>query len=214
MDEPVQIFERDNYYTADSLAAETLKTVLEDFELDTTPRLIYATTGSGKSEAAFAWATFELRRIEANRRALTEVWGKESARARRKRNKSFQRLLYEITVEDSEEEKGSAYERLKGAAERMRSAPTSAERRLAARDFLSALAEVVASVLRFLTRLLMVLLSRLMGRSSAIDLPIWKPDPIDTLPQVTPRGPNSALPVMTYRGGHRRSTLGSVVLAA
>ncbi|MEU4349713.1 hypothetical protein [Streptomyces sp. NPDC023838] len=68
-------------------------------------------------------------------------------------------------------------------------------------------------VLLLLSRLL-DLLSRLLDRAAANDGPVWTPVPIDTSPQVTPRGPNSAFPVNINRGGHHRSTLGSVVLAA
>lgn len=108
----------------------------------------------------------------------------------------------------------NARARLKSAVENLRAASTVAERRIAARDFLSALGELIACLLRFLVRVLLLLLSRLLGRSAADDMPVWKPEPIDTSPQITPRGPNDAFPVYTHWGGFHRSALGSAVLAA
>lgn len=106
-------------------------------------------------------------------------------------------------------------QRLRAASQRLREA-TKAEDdpRTAAREFLAALAELIACLLRFLVRMLILLLSRLLGRAAADDVPVWKPDPIDTTPQITPRGPNPIFPVFLHRGGFRRSALGSVVLAA
>ncbi|WP_329371838.1 hypothetical protein [Streptomyces sp. NBC_01483] len=103
--------------------------------------------------------------------------------------------------------------RLRGAVENLRSAASATERRTAARDFLAALAELIACLLRFLMRVLILLLSRLLDRAATDDAPVWKPEPIDTSPQITPRGPNSAFPVTIHRGGHHSSALGSAVLA-
>ncbi|MFE1299097.1 hypothetical protein [Streptomyces sp. NPDC058731] len=108
----------------------------------------------------------------------------------------------------------NARARLRSAVENLRAASTVAERRTAARDFLSALAELIGCLLCFLVRVLILLLSRLLGRTAADDMPVWKPEPIDTSPQITPRGPNDAFPVYTHRGGFHRSALGSAVLAA
>lgn len=108
----------------------------------------------------------------------------------------------------------NARARLRAAVENLRAASTAAERRIAARDFLSALGELIACLLRFLVRALIVLLSRLLGRAAADDMPVWKPEPIDTSPQLRPRGPNDAFPLYTHWGGFHRSALGSAVLAA
>ncbi|MEW1668795.1 hypothetical protein ACWGSB_01725 [Streptomyces albidoflavus] len=108
----------------------------------------------------------------------------------------------------------SARERFRETAEQLRAATAPAERRLAARAFLAALAELVACLLRFLVAVLLLLLSRLQGSATADELPTWKPDPIETAPQIAPRGPNPAFPVNINRGGRRRSALGSAVLAA
>lgn len=105
-------------------------------------------------------------------------------------------------------------DRLRGAAEDLRSAVTVTERRSAVREFRAALAEFLDCLLRFLVRVLILLLSRMLGRVGADDVPVWKPDPIDATPQITPRGPNTAFPVTTYRGGRRSSAQGSAVLAA
>lgn len=107
-----------------------------------------------------------------------------------------------------------ACKRLWRAAWGLRLAKTTIERRDAVREFLAALAELTAQLLRMLARVLLVLLSRLLGRATADDVPVWKPVPIESTPQIAPRGPNSAFPVSNHRGGHHRSTLGSVVLAA
>ncbi|MYU54101.1 MULTISPECIES: hypothetical protein [Streptomyces] len=108
----------------------------------------------------------------------------------------------------------SARKRYRKAAGSLKVANTLAERRRAARAFLAALAELVACLLGFLVSVLLLLLSRLLGCITADDLRVWKPAPIETTPQIAPRGPNPAFPVYINRGGHHRSTLGSVVLAA
>ncbi|MFF3544624.1 hypothetical protein ACFYXD_22570 [Streptomyces platensis] len=115
------------------------------------------------------------------------------------------------------EAKGSrerACKRLWRAAWGLRHAKTTIERRDSAREFLAALAELSAQLLQMLARVLLVLLSRLLGRTAADDVPVWKPVPIDSTPQIAPRGPNPTFPVNVNRGGHYRSTRGSVVLAA
>ncbi|MFE2747803.1 hypothetical protein ACFXKX_26280 [Streptomyces scopuliridis] len=108
----------------------------------------------------------------------------------------------------------AARDTLHEAGNKLKSATSRAERRVAVRGFLSALADLLLCLLQFLVRAVLMLLSQLIGRSSVIPTALWKPEPIDTSPRVTPRGPNPAFPVITYRGGHYRSTLGSVVLAA
>ncbi|GFE12421.1 hypothetical protein Sgleb_04680 [Streptomyces glebosus] len=95
----------------------------------------------------------------------------------------------------------------------LRGATTPTERRAAAREFLAALADLISHLLLFLAIALLLLLSRSVSRSYTEEAE-WKPEPIDTSPQIMPRGPNPAFPVTTYRGGHFRSTLGSVALAA
>lgn len=107
-----------------------------------------------------------------------------------------------------------ACKRLWRAAWGLRHAKTTIERRDSAREFLAALAELSAQLLQMLARVLLVLLSRLLGRTAAEDVPVWRPVPIDSTPQIAPRGPNPAFPVNINRGGHHRSTPGSVVLAA
>ena len=107
-----------------------------------------------------------------------------------------------------------ACRRLWRAAWGLRRAKTTIERREAAREFLAALAELRAQLLQMLARVLLVLLSRLLGRTAADDVAVWKPVPIDSTPQIAPRGPNPVLPVNINRGGHQRSMLGSVVLTA
>ncbi|MFE6916499.1 hypothetical protein [Streptomyces rubiginosohelvolus] len=104
--------------------------------------------------------------------------------------------------------------RVKLASEDLRVARTAAERRSAARAYLEALADLISCLIRFLVRALILLLSWLLGRGAVTDTPVWTAVPIDTAPQVAPRGPNSAFPVFIYRGGHFRSALGSVVPAA
>ncbi|GAA1305786.1 hypothetical protein [Streptomyces javensis] len=100
---------------------------------------------------------------------------------------------------------------IRAAGERLRNAITASERRTAAREFLEALSDLMLSLLCFLVRVLLLLLSRSLSRAKHEDVPVWQPEPIDTSPQIRPRGPNSALPVTTYRGGHYRSALGSAV---
>lgn len=104
--------------------------------------------------------------------------------------------------------------RLRDAAEDLRAAVTIAERRTAVREFRAALAEFLVCLVQFLVRVLILLLSRMLGRMGADDVPVWKPDPIDTAPQITPRGPNTSFSVTTYRGGRRSSAQGSAVLPA
>ncbi|MEI5103962.1 hypothetical protein RB200_42665 [Streptomyces sp. PmtG] len=109
---------------------------------------------------------------------------------------------------------GLVVRRLQFVAFVMRRATSSAERRRAAKEFLDAVANLVARLLAFLAYVLLRLLSHLLGRASADDVPVWAPVPLERTPEITPRGPNPAFPVNTHRGGHHRSTLGSVVLAA
>ncbi|MEU7636548.1 hypothetical protein AB0C11_10705 [Streptomyces sp. NPDC039016] len=106
------------------------------------------------------------------------------------------------------------HQRLWVAAMVLRGAATPPERRAAARVYLEALAELVSRLLQFVARVLLLLLSRALGRAYAEDVPVWQPEPIDETPQIAPRGPNHAFPVPTHRGGHHRSALGSAVLAA
>ncbi|MBC9714491.1 hypothetical protein H9Y04_18175 [Streptomyces sp. TRM66268-LWL] len=108
----------------------------------------------------------------------------------------------------------NAHARVKKAAEGLRAASTAVQRRAAVKEYLCALAELIVCLLRFLLDVLIAILSAILGREATDDVPVWKPDPIETTPQITPRGPNAAFPVNTYRGGHSRSALGSVVLAA
>jgi hypothetical protein len=122
--------------------------------------------------------------------------------------------FWDLTQLQLAQAKNDARTRVAKAVERLRAASAADERRAAAREFLAALAELVAVLLHFLVRVLLLLLSRLLGESAAMNAPAWKPVPIETTPQVAPRGPNSAFPVNTYRGGHDCSTLGSVELAA
>lgn len=109
---------------------------------------------------------------------------------------------------------GLVVRRLQFVAFVMRRTTNSAERRKAVKEFLDAVANLVARLLAFLAYVLLRLLSHLLGRSSAADVPVWTPVPLERTPEITPRGPNPAFPVNTHRGGHFRSTLGSVVLAA
>ncbi|GAA3492031.1 hypothetical protein GCM10018987_61140 [Streptomyces cremeus] len=108
----------------------------------------------------------------------------------------------------------SARRRFRRAAQDLRTATAPVERRAAARAFLVALEALVAALLGFLAAVLLLLLSRRLSQLSADDIPVWTPVPLERTPEITPRGPNSAFPVNTHRGGHHRSTLGSVVLAA
>ncbi len=116
-------------------------------------------------------------------------------------------LLYDHAEAD-------ARARFKTAAEELRYAATLAERRAAVSEFLAALAQLIICLLRFLVRVLLVVLSRLLGRETVDETFTWMPDPIDTAPQITPRGPNLPFPVASHWGGYHRSTLGSVLLAA
>ncbi|WP_413115953.1 hypothetical protein ACK1X7_31135 [Streptomyces sp. CY1] len=77
-------------------------------------------------------------------------------------------------------------------------------------EYLAALAELLAYYVSFQRRSLMTLLASLAPRPP--DCVNWAPRPLDTSPQVAPRGPNPAFPVISLRGG--RSALGSAVLAA
>ncbi|MGW5418929.1 hypothetical protein [Streptomyces sp. NPDC003943] len=168
---------------------------------------------------------------------IARLWAKSSDGLRSALAEQFQRLLSEDREDQNDTSwlwpKGDDYDvvcsfkrlrnlrqplgtrdRLKAAAEDLRSANTVTERRAAVREFRAAFAEFVASLLRFLVRVLILLLSRMLGRAGADDVPVWKPDPIDAAPQITPRGPNLAFPVTTYRGGRRSSAQGSAVLVA
>lgn len=117
-------------------------------------------------------------------------------------------------LEDLRREEQAARCDLRAAAERLRTAQGAEQGREAARDFLAALAKLVSKLLAFIARVLLLLLSCTLGRTHAEDITIWQPEPIDAAPQITPRGPNPAFPVNTNRGGHHRSTPGSVALAA
>lgn len=108
----------------------------------------------------------------------------------------------------------SARERVRESAKAMQRAENTNARRAAARDFLAAVAELVLCLLCFLVRALLTLMSRSLGRTSANHTLVWQPEPIEESPQITPRGPNTALPVSCYRGGRRSSALGNVVVAA
>lgn len=105
-------------------------------------------------------------------------------------------------------------ERVRSSAAVMREARAPSERREAVREFLAAVAELILCVLRFLVAVLLGLLSRSLSQTDVTARSVPKPAPSERTPQITPRGPNSAFPVSTYRGGHRSSALGSVVLAA
>ncbi|MFF9350525.1 hypothetical protein [Streptomyces sp. NPDC014734] len=107
-----------------------------------------------------------------------------------------------------------AQSRADESRERMRSATTVDELRSAAREYLEALAELFACLLRFIVAALLLALFRSTTRLPESDHSDWKSDPIDISPGIAPRGPNTAVPVLINRGGHHRSTLGSVVLAA
>ncbi|WP_322985507.1 hypothetical protein [Streptomyces sp. S584] len=104
--------------------------------------------------------------------------------------------------------------RLWAAAIALQAASTARERRKAAREFCAAVAELVAHIIAFLVGVLLRLLSGLLGRTTAIDVAVRTPVPLERTPDVTPRGPNSAFPVNKHRGGRHRSALGSAVLAA
>lgn len=180
-------------------------------------RLLTLPTGGGKTEAALAHiAVGRVRRVllvGVNSYSDAQALGADS-------NFDLElRLLDELNTYSSccarpaDFSPIDARSRFRMAADRLRTAESAADRRSAARDFLWALAELIVCLLRFMVRALFALLSRLLGREVADEAPTWKPDPIDTAPQIAPRGPNSAFPVTTHRGGHCRSTLGSVVLA-
>ncbi|MFI0728608.1 hypothetical protein ACH4S9_06235 [Streptomyces sp. NPDC021225] len=127
---------------------------------------------------------------------------------------AFVNALVALSELEILDEGDHAHARVKSAVEDLRLASTAQERRCAVQRFLAALAELIACLLRFLGRLLILLLSRLLGRAAADEIPLWTPEPIDASPQITPRGPNLAFLVYTHRGGFRRSALGSAVLAA
>ncbi|MEU2332678.1 hypothetical protein ABZ770_16090 [Streptomyces sp. NPDC006654] len=96
----------------------------------------------------------------------------------------------------------------------MLSASSVDELRSAAREYLAALAELFACLLRFIIAAVLLALFRSAARLPESDHSDWKPAPIDAFPRIAPRGPNFAAPVLTVRGGHSRSTPGSVVLTA
>ncbi|MFF3751037.1 hypothetical protein ACFYYH_11335 [Streptomyces sp. NPDC002018] len=160
--------------------------------------VLHGLPGEGKTEAALHFATT----LELDPTAVFRV----SATA-------FE-IERDVAAWLQSEEENGARAHIRSAAESLRSASTVAERRTAVTVFLAALGELIACLLRFLVRVLILLLSRLLGRAAVENVPVWKPDPIDTSPQITPRGPNSALPLITHRGGHHRSALGSAVIAA
>ncbi|WP_411115387.1 hypothetical protein [Streptomyces sp. 029-5] len=109
----------------------------------------------------------------------------------------------------------TARKRLRSAADTLKEAATASQRRSAVVEFLSALGELILCLLRFVIRVLLALLSLLLGRVTADDVPGWTTDPIDATPQITPRGPTPAFPVNINRGGqHSSRALGSAVLAA
>ncbi|MEU3562311.1 hypothetical protein [Kitasatospora sp. NPDC006786] len=81
-------------------------------------------------------------------------------------------------------------------------------------QFLAALAELALGLLTLAAEGIMPLLSKLLSGFDEDEPLLWKPVPIDKSPQNVPRGPNSAFPVRTYRGGRRGSALGNVVVTA
>lgn len=103
----------------------------------------------------------------------------------------------------------SAKTRLAKAADALRAAQGVHDPSLIT-EYLAALADLLAYYVSFQRRSLMALLASLTPRPA--DCVNWAPRPLDTSPQVAPRGPNPALPVISLRGG--RSALGSAVLAA
>ncbi|MFE6159942.1 hypothetical protein ACFQ7F_13640 [Streptomyces sp. NPDC056486] len=122
---------------------------------------------------------------------------------------------YVSTSESFANEEATARRQLRAAADALKSAVTASQRRVAVRNFLSALAELFLCLLRFVVRVLLALLSLLLGRGTADDASDWTSDLIDATPRATPRGPTFALPVLIHRGGHHSSrALGSAVLAA
>ncbi|MFI6607128.1 hypothetical protein [Streptomyces sp. NPDC050507] len=104
--------------------------------------------------------------------------------------------------------------RLRDAGEMLRNAVTRSDKRAAVRKFLEALTELLLFLVRFFVSATLLMLSYSISRVDDGVNARWKPPPMDTAPQITPRGPNSAFPVLTYRGGHYGSALGSAVLAA
>ncbi|MEU3053292.1 hypothetical protein [Streptomyces griseus] len=82
------------------------------------------------------------------------------------------------------------------------------------KQFLAALAELAQNLLALAVEKVALLLPKSLSGFDEDEALLWKPDLIDATPRVVPRGPNSAFPVNTHRGGHYRSALGSVVLAA
>ncbi|MGG7572599.1 hypothetical protein [Streptomyces sirii] len=84
----------------------------------------------------------------------------------------------------------------------------------AVHEYLAALADALSFLIELIAATLLLLLSRSLGEQHQETDYRWKPEPIDASPQIAPRGPNHAFPVATYRGGHLRSALGSVVLTA
>lgn len=113
--------------------------------------------------------------------------------------------------ESEGEEARSAKDRLRQTVDALRNASSENAQTLVA-EFLAALAELLAYRVSYARRSLLMLLAAIPRPPQ--DCPVWIPTPIDTSPRVTPRGPNFAFPVSNHRGGHYRSTLGSVVLAA
>lgn len=104
--------------------------------------------------------------------------------------------------------------RLLAAGEGLRNAATQREKRVAVREYLAALADLILCLLCFLVSAVRLLLSLLMSRADSGLATVWRPPPIDAVPQIAPRGPDFPFPVPTCRGGHHRSALGSAVLAA
>lgn len=104
--------------------------------------------------------------------------------------------------------------RLQNASESLRNAATRSERRVAVREFLEALTAVVLLLARFFAGIVLLILSCSISRVDVDAKALWQPPPMDETPQIAPRGPNSAVPVSTYRGGHHRSAPGSAATAA
>ncbi|MEU8954927.1 hypothetical protein AB0C93_11545 [Streptomyces sp. NPDC048518] len=104
---------------------------------------------------------------------------------------------------------GSAKTRLAKAADALRDAQGVHDPSLVS-EYLAALADLLAYYVSFQRRSLMALLASLTPRPT--DCVNWAPRPLDTSPQVAPRGPNPAFPMIDLRGG--RSALGGAVLAA
>ncbi|MGQ4352890.1 hypothetical protein [Streptomyces drozdowiczii] len=121
---------------------------------------------------------------------------------------------YVVECKSYRQQTKRARARLWVAATNLQSATTARERRQAAREFCAAVAELIAQVFTYLACVLLRLLSGLLGRTTTGDVDVWMPVPLKRTPVIAPRGPNSAFPVITHRGGHYGSTLGSVVLAA